>query len=120
MGDQAEETPPVRLAHDPAEYLDSARQAIEDIARDEDGTEESIALGLAHAQAWATMATAAAMLQPTPEEVISIYRETTDEVLGEEAQKVARARQILQDAIRHGPRHPGLHAALEALGPDDG
>ncbi len=71
---------------------------------------------LLEAQALATIANGAALLMPTPEEVIATYRETAAEVLGEEAEKVARATRILQEARQRGPRHPAITAALEALG----
>lgn len=109
--------------HDPRDYLDAAREALDQIAREPDLTLEEIQGGLAQAQAWATMATAAAMLMPTPEEVIATYEETRGEVLGEVQAdlitRVERAKRILGDAQRDGSRrHPALHAALAALDGD--
>lgn len=110
---------PPRLDHDPAVYLDRARAAMDDLREmaenvvnvDHDILHDAVS----QAQAWASMATAAAMLQPTPEEVIAVYQETHAEVMGEEAQKVARAIQILQEARETGPRHPAILRALEVL-----
>jgi len=125
--------PEVTLAHDPAVYLDRAVAAmaladggpyptpsipgsVEDLERITKANQTREMALIAEAQAWASMATAAAMLQPTPEEVLTIYRETHEEVLGEENQKAVRAAQILRDATTDGSRrHPAIHAALEVL-----
>lgn len=103
--------------HDPIRYLDQARGIMDHLEREPDLDAETILHGCAQASALAAMAQAAALLQPSPEEVIAVYQETTAEVLGEEAQKAATARQILQEAARDGSRrHPAIHAALEVLG----
>lgn len=74
-------------------------------------------MNYARVQAIAAIAQGAALLQPSPEEVIAVYQETSAEVLEEEAQKIATATRILQEAKHDGSRrHPAIHAALEALG----
>lgn len=110
--------------HDPRAYLDEAEASLRIVAESYwDEATAHVGLHLAKAQTYATMATAAAMLMPTPEEVIETYQATRGEVLGEvEAElitRVERAKRILGDAQRDGSRrHPALHAALAALDGD--
>ncbi len=92
--------------HDPRGLLDEAQTALDD--------------GYAtKAAVLATMAQAAALLMPSPEEVIQAFQEAQGEILGEvEAdliRKVEEARRILEQARQRGPRHPAIVAALEAL-----
>lgn len=106
--------------HDPRAYLDEAATILRQIEEDRDITVTRASQGFLHAQAYASMATVAAMLMPTPEEVIATYEETREEVLGEVqadlVTRVERAKRILGDAQRDGSRrHPALHAALAAL-----
>jgi TRAP-type mannitol/chloroaromatic compound transport system substrate-binding protein len=95
-----------------AEALASLRATDEAVRAGEAGVED-----YARIQALASIAHGAALLMPTPDEVLAAYRETTEEVLGEEAEKVAKATRILQEAKTDGSRrHPAIYAALEALG----
>jgi hypothetical protein len=110
--------------HDPRDYLDRAAYVLAGLEFG-DHPPEVVAYDLARAQAYASMATAAAMLMPTPEEVIATYEETRTEVLGEVqgdlVTRLHRTKRILEDAVRDGSRrHPAIHAALEALGDLDG
>lgn len=112
--------------HDPREYLDRAERAM--AAADgmvSTGRIETEMALIQEAGVWASMATAAAMLMPTPEEVIETYRETAgevlDEVQGDLVKRIHAAREILDNARRDGGRrHPAILAALEALGSDEG
>jgi hypothetical protein len=127
--------------HDPRAYLEQAERAFAaagepmrtgslpksgaEHAANEAAYDRRRALILQEAQAFASMATAAAMLMPTPEEVIATYEETRTEVLGEVqgdlVTRLHRTKRILEDAVRDGSRrHPAIHAALEALGDLDG
>jgi hypothetical protein len=111
--------------HDPRDYLDRAEAALSahvDRCLEED---PEWTPGLQTANVLASMATAAAMLMPTPEEVIATYEETRgevlDEVQGDLVRRAHEAKRILEDAVRDGSRrHPAIHAALEALGDLDG
>lgn len=117
--------------HDPRKYLDKAWAIMDDLANPEDPDSDvmvdadDLATAIAQANLWASMATAAAMLMPTPEEVIATYEETRaevlDEVQGDLVRRAHKAREILDNARRDGSRrHPAILAALEALGDLDG
>lgn len=70
---------------------------------------------IASAQAMATIAQAAALLQPTPEEVLAAYEGVATEVDTEAASKLEDVRAILDEARRKGPRHPAITAALKTI-----
>lgn len=102
---------------DPAALVEAALVIVRQVEGEPEIPNWRALRGFAHATALAQIAQAAALLQPSPEEVLAVYQETRAEVLGEEAEKAATARQILQEAARDGSRrHPAIHAALEALG----
>lgn len=100
----------------PTALLAEALVLYRHLAKEPDLLQEELASGLAQIRTLAAIAQGAALLMPTPDEVIAAYRESTAEVLGEEAEKVAKAARILQEARSKGPRHPAIHAALEVLG----
>lgn len=67
------------------------------------------------AQAWAMVALAATNLSPAPEEIaMAVEAEVRDEV-GEAALRLQVVQEILERGARNGPRHPAIHAALEAI-----
>jgi hypothetical protein len=79
---------------------------------------EATAVFAARASAWAAIAQAQAMLQPDLEDVAEA---AVDDALG--AMKhigdvLVEVRDVLQEAVRKGPRHPALSRALKIA--DDG
>lgn len=72
------------------------------------------------AAAMATLAQAAAILQPTPEEVLEAYEGVAVEVDEGAASKLQEVHAILDEARRKGPRHPAISAALKVLEASEG
>lgn len=72
------------------------------------------------AHAMGTIAQAAAILQPTPEEVLEAYEGVAVEVDEGAASKLQEVHAILDEARRRGPRHPAVSAALKVLEATEG
>lgn len=71
---------------------------------------------VAAAHAMATIAQAAALLQPTPEEVLALYEGVATEVDDEAAGKLEEVHAILVEAKRDGSRrHPAIIAAVQVI-----
>lgn len=71
---------------------------------------------IAAAQAMATIAQAAALLQPTPEEVLAMYEGVTQEVDTESTSKLEEIHALLTEATRDGSRrHPAISAAIRII-----
>lgn len=104
--------------HDPKVYLDRAADNLAAAENDALGgilDPEAVMVPIQAAQAYAAMAQAAALLQPTPEEVIEAYRQATAEVVQVDAEKLEKLHRVLAEAKRSGPRHPAIYRALEIL-----
>jgi len=68
------------------------------------------------AQTMATLAQAAALLQPTPEEILSLYEGMTTEVDSDAGRKLEEVLAILDETRRDGSRrHPAILAALNVI-----
>ena len=64
----------------------------------------------------ATIAQTAALLQPTPEEVLATYEGMTTEVDDEAAAKLEEVHAILSEAKRDGSRrHPAIIEAVNVI-----
>lgn len=97
------------MDHDPRRYLDQAAEALKGVM-----TPFSVSL----AQVYASMATAAAMLGPSDDELATIVAEEVGKARTHDAVVAARAEEaleILRDAQRNGPRHPGILRAIDVL-----
>lgn len=67
------------------------------------------------AQAMATIAQTAALLQPTPEEVLATYEAVSTEVDDHAGSKLQEIHALLDEARRHGPRHPAISQAIKII-----